>query len=161
MIRANTDQIHAFVFFNTCLCFSIRALANTDANTFTKTTSPTQSNTYQYNLKYRPIKVAIQTNAHTIVFTGNTCTSRCQYRHWYCQITRPRQHRQHPLLPICQRYLSLPSRIHPLQKGQPHPLDRRQTVVPRCFVTSKLSTPPRNPRVPIRQNDSGNFLFKD
>ena len=79
MIRANTDQIHAF--------FSIRA--NTDANTFTNT-SPIQSNTDLYNLKYRPIQ-APQTNAHIIVF--NTCFLICQYRHRYCQNRRPRPHR--------------------------------------------------------------------
>ena len=79
MIRANTDQIHAF--------FSIRA--NTDANTFPNT-SPIQSNTDLYNLKYRPIQ-APQTNAHIIVF--NTCFLICQYRHRYCQNRRPRPHR--------------------------------------------------------------------
>ena len=49
---------------NTCLCFSI--CANTDANTLTNT-SPIQSNTDLYRLKYRPIQ-APQTNAHIIVF---------------------------------------------------------------------------------------------
>ena len=82
----------------------------------------------------------------TIVFI--TCTSTCLYKHWYCQITRPRQNSQHSLLPVCQRYLSLPSSIRPGQQDQPRPLDRRQTV-PQCFVTVKLSSKfPRRSEIP-------------
>ena len=75
VIRANTDQIHAL--------FSTRAI--TDANTFTNT-SPIQSNTDLYKLKYRPIQ-APQTNAHMFVF--NTCFFICQYRNWYYQSRLP------------------------------------------------------------------------
>ena len=69
MIRANTGQVQAF--------FSMRA--NTDATTFTNT-SPIESNTDLYKLKYRPIQAPIQTNTHIILF--NTCNSTCQYSHW-------------------------------------------------------------------------------
>ena len=107
MIRANTDQIHAFDF---------------------KTCQLEYRRKYIRQYDHKPIQVLIQTNistntstkAHIIVF--NTCTSTCQYKHWYCQIKRPRPHRphsQHPLLPMCHRYLNLPSCTRPLQQDQP------------------------------------------
>ena len=108
MIRANTDQIHAFVFQYVPIRTQIHSPIWAQYNQIQTNTS---SNTDKNKLEYRPIQAQIQTNAHIFVF--NTCTSTCQYRHWYCQITHPHQH---PLLPVCQRYLGLPSRnffIHP------------------------------------------------
>ena len=156
---------------NICLCFSIRA--NTDANTFTNT-RPIQSDTDRFKLEYRPIQAPIQTNTHIIVF--NFCASTCQYRHWYCQITCPGQHHQHPLLPVCQRYLSLPSRLRTRQQDQPHPLDRQWFVIRQFLSVLLQQNFPRRREIPeclfggMTLRDvlgrsisaaSRNFLFKD
>ena len=130
---------------------------------------PNTEDTYWYVLQYMPKH--IQTNTRSNID---------QYKHQYRRIhtlatfvlilepvhantgigtvesiRRPRQHslrRQHPLLQVCQRYLSLPSSTRPGQQNQPHPLVRCQTA-PQCFVTAKLSTLPQKPTVQIQQND--------
>ena len=142
---------------NTCLCFSI--CANTDANTLTNT-SPIQSNTDLYRLKYRPIQ-APQTNAHIIVFNDviaviswifiiaclyamsfHHCLFICQYRHQYCQIRR----QQRTLFYCCVRGSWAFQAVHCLT-----PLGRLHTV-PLCSETAELSTQQQISQALIRQN---------
>ena len=116
-------------------------------------------------IKCRPIKAQIQTNTSTnidqcIHHFFNTCTSTCQYRHWYSQIRLPHQHCLHcqqPLLLLCQRYLSLPSNTHLWPQDQPCTLVSLVScqTAHLYFVAAKLSTLKLWPRFHLKQADSG------